>query len=112
MPYSVFLNPSFACVGMTEKEAKEKGYSVDVLMLSAGSIPKALVVEQPSGILKAIVDKNTGLILGAHLFCEESHEIINIVKLVMDTKLPYTVLRDMIFTHPTMSEALNDLFNL
>ncbi len=112
VPYSVFLNPPFSRVGMSEQEALEKGYSVKVSKLPAAAIPKALVVENSSGILKAIVDEKTGLILGAHLFCEESHELINIVKLAMDAKLPYTVLRDMIFTHPTMSEALNDLFNI
>ncbi len=112
VPYSVFLNPPFSRVGMSEQEALEKGYSVKVSKLPAAAIPKALVVEQPSGILKAIIDEKTGLILGAHLFCEESHEIINTVKLAMDANLPYTALRDMIFTHPTMSEAMNDLFNI
>ncbi len=112
VPYSVFLNPPFSRVGMSEQEAKDKGYSVKVAKLPAAAIPKALVVEQPAGMLKAIIDEKTGLILGAHLFCEESHEIINTVKLAMDAKLPYTVLRDMVFTHPTMSEAFNDLFNV
>ncbi len=84
----------------------------DTAVVSASAIPKALVTEQPAGILKAIIDEKTGLILGAHLFCEEAHEMINTVKLAMDAKLPYTALRDMIFTHPTMSEALNDLFNI
>ena len=56
------------------------------------------------------MDKKTEKILGAALFCEESYEMINIIKLAMDAGLPYTVLRDQIFTHPTMSEALNDLF--
>ncbi len=112
VPYSVFLNPPFSRVGMSEQEAKDKGYSVKISKLPAMVIPKALVVENSSGMLKAIVDEKTGLILGAHLFCEESHELVNIVKLAMDAKLPYTVLRDMIFTHPTMSEALNDLFHL
>ncbi len=112
VPYSVFLNPPFSRVGMSEQDAIEKGYSVKVSKLPASAIPKALVVENSSGILKAVVDEKTDLILGAHLFCEESHELINIIKLAMDAKLPYTVLRDMIFTHPTMSEALNDLFNI
>ena len=112
VPYSVFLNPPFSRVGMSEQEATENGYSVKVAKLSASAIPKALVVEQPSGILKAVIDEKTGLILGAHLFCEESHEMINTIKLAMNAKLPYTALRDMIFTHPTMSEALNDLFNV
>ncbi len=112
VPYSVFLNPPFSRVGLSEQEAKQKGYSLKVLKFQAESIPKSLVLEQPTGILKAIIDNNTGLILGVHLFCEESHEIINTVKLAMDLNLPYTVLRDMIFTHPTMSESLNELFNM
>ncbi len=112
VPYSVFLNPPFSRVGMSEQEALEKGYSVKISKLPTAAIPKALVVENPSGMLKAVIDEKTGLILGAHLFCEESHELINIVKLAMDAGLPYTVLRDMIFTHPTMGEALNDLFNI
>ncbi len=112
IPYSVFLDPPFSRVGLSEREAVEQGYTVQVARLLASSIPKALVVGQPTGILKAVIDKKTGLILGAHLFCEESHEIINTVKLVMDAKLPYTALRDMVFTHPTMSEAFNDLFHI
>ncbi|OPZ36461.1 MAG: pyridine nucleotide-disulfide oxidoreductase [Tenericutes bacterium ADurb.BinA155] len=52
----------------------------------------------------------TSSILGAHLYCNESYELINLVKLAMDYQLPYTALRDMIYTHPTMSEAFNDLF--
>ncbi len=112
VPYSVFLNPPFSRIGMNEQEALDKGYSIKVSRLPAAAIPKAQVVEQPSGLLKAIIDEKTDLILGAHLFCEESHEIINIIKLAMDSRLPYTVLKNMIFTHPTMSEALNDLFNI
>ncbi len=111
VPYSVFLNPPFSRVGMSEEEAKAKGFSVKPVKLPAAAIPKAMVLEQTEGLLKAVIDAKTGLILGAHLFCEESHEIINIVKMAMDANLPYTVLRDMIFTHPTMGEALNDLFN-
>lgn len=60
--------------------------------------------------MKAVIDGKTGLILGAHLYCAESYEIINLFKLAMDAGIPYTVLRDNIYTHPTMSEALNDLF--
>ncbi len=111
IPCSVFTNPPFSRVGMSEKEAREKGYSVKVRSLPAAAIPKSQISGQAFGALKAIIDEKTGLILGAHLFCESSHEIINIIKLAIDAKLPYTCLRDMIFTHPTMSEAFNELFN-
>ncbi len=111
VPYSVFVNPPFSRVGLSEEDAIQKGYSVKIMQLPASAIPRSLVVEQSAGLLKAVIDGKTGLILGAHLFCEESHEMINAIKLAIDAKLPYTVLRDMIFTHPTMSEAFNDLFN-
>ena len=110
VPYSVFLDPPFSRVGMSEAEAVKAGYSVKIAKLPAMAIPKAKLLRQPEGLLKAVVDANTGLILGAHLFCADSHEMINTVKIAMDAKLPYTVLRDAIYTHPTMSEAFNDLF--
>ena len=110
VPYSVFLIPPFSRVGLSEKEAVEKGYKVKVARLAAATIPKAQVLEQPAGLLKAVIDEETGLILGAHLFCQESYEMINMIKLAMDAKVPYQVLRDTIYTHPTMSEAFNDLF--
>ena len=59
---------------------------------------------------KPRLQAKTNKILGAMLFCEESYEMINIVKLAMDLDADYTVLRDQIYTHPTMSEALGDLF--
>lgn len=112
VPYSVFLNPPFSRVGMSEKEAKDAGYQVKIARLPAAAIPKAQVLGKPEGLLKAVIDEETGMILGTHLFCEQSHELINLVKIAMDAKLHYTALRDMIFTHPTMGEALNDLFQI
>lgn len=112
VPYSVFLDPPFSRVGLTEKEAAEQGYEVKIARLPVAAIPKAQVLQKPVGLLKAVIDAKTGKILGAHLFCEESHEMINTVKLAIDAGIPYTVLRDNIYTHPTMSEAFNDLFNI
>ena len=111
VPYSVFLNPPFSRVGLTEDEAKAQGHQVKVAKLSVAAIPKAQVLRKPVGLLKAVINEKTGLLLGAHLFCEESYELINLLKLAMDAKIPYTVLRDAIYTHPTMSESFNDLFS-
>lgn len=110
VPYSVFIDPPFSRVGLNEEEAAAQGYHVKISKLPAAAIPKAQVLRKPVGLLKAVIDADTNKILGAMLFCEESYEMINIVKLAMDAGLDYTVLRDQIFTHPTMSEALNDLF--
>ena len=110
VPYSVFLDPPLSRAGMTEQEARAAGFDVKVAKLPAAAIPKAQLLQKPTGLLKAVVNADTGRILGAHLFCEESYEMINTIKLAMDAGLPYQVLRDAVYTHPTMSEAFNDLF--
>lgn len=110
VPYSVFLDPPFSRVGMTEQEARDAGFTVKVAKLPAAAIPKAQVLGKPVGLLKAVVDADTDRLLGVHLFCEESHEMINMAKLAMDAGLSYQTLRDAVYTHPTMSEAFNDLF--
>lgn len=110
VPYSVFLDPPLSRVGMTEAEACKAGYDVKTARLQMAAVPKARVLKATAGMMKAVIDGKTGMILGAHLYCAESHEIINLFKLAMDAGIPYTVLRDNIYTHPTMSEALNDLF--
>lgn len=110
VPYSVFLDPPFSRTGMTEQEARDAGFNVAIAKMPAAAIPKAQLLQKPTGLLKAVIDADTDRILGAHLFCEESYEMINTVKLAMDAGLPYQTLRDAIYTHPTMSEAFNDLF--
>ncbi|MFJ8066289.1 FAD-containing oxidoreductase [Psychrobacillus sp. NPDC096426] len=111
VPYSVFIDPVLSHVGLNEKMAKEKGLEYKVVSMPAAGIPRARIVEQTEGLLKALVDPKTKEILGCTLFCSESSEMINVVRVAMEAKLPYTFLRDTIFTHPTMSESLNDLFS-
>lgn len=110
VPYSVFLDPPFSRVGLREKDAIEQGYRIKVGKMPAAAIPKAQVLNETAGLLKVIVDAQTDRILGAHLFCAESHEMINLIKLAIDAKIPYQTLRDGIYTHPTMTESFNDLF--
>ena len=109
VPYSVFIDPPFSRIGLSEKDARAKG-EVLIGKIPANSIPKAHILGQSNGLLKVIVDKTSHEILGAHLYCAESHEMINLIKLAMDHHIPYEDLRDEIYTHPTMSEAFNDLF--
>ena len=109
--YSVFINPPFSRVGMSEKDAKAAGIEYRVLSLSANAIPKAKVLRKTDGLLKALVAAD-GTVLGAELFCEESYEMINFIKLAMDYGIKARDIANFIFTHPTMSESLNDLFSM
>ena len=110
LPTSVFTTPALAQIGMTETQAAASGRAYEVKRLQTVAIPKAKVLGETHGLLKAIVDKETGLILGATLFCPEAHELINLLKLAMDHQVPASALHTQIFTHPTIAEALNDLF--
>lgn len=109
VPSSTFLATPYSRVGLNEREAKAAGLDYVVKRLPVAAVPKAQVMRRPDGLMKAIVERNTGRILGAMLLSVESHEVINIVKLAMDLDTPASTLRDMVFTHPTIAEALNDL---
>lgn len=112
VPYSVFISPAYSRIGLNEKEAREKGLNVKIAKLPVAAFPKAHVYKETDGLMKVIVDADSGKLVGAMLFCAESFELINILKLAMDCGTTYQTLRDNIYTHPTMSEAFNDIFAL
>ncbi len=109
-PTCVFVTPPLAQAGLREKEAHKKGYEVKVFKIQASTIPKAAILNERRGVLKAVVDAKTDRILGCTFFCAEAHEMINTVQLAIHAGVTYDTLANMIFTHPSMTEALNDLF--
>ena len=112
IPATTFIEAPLLKVGLSEKAAREQGLDVKVATLDVSAIPKAKLLDKQTGLYKAMIDSNTNKILGATLFGEESHEVINIISTAMIADMDYTQLRDQIFTHPTMAEALNDLFKI
>lgn len=110
IPNIFFVNPPLSMVGLSEEAAKESGFNTKVAKIPVESIPKSKILGNTVGFYKVVVDADTDQILGAVLFGEESHEVINIIATAMIGKLPYQVLRNQVYTHPTMAEALNDLF--
>ncbi|NBK48285.1 FAD-containing oxidoreductase [Staphylococcus delphini] len=111
VPYTMFIDPPMSRVGMTAVEAHEKGYEVLENQVPVNTMPRHKINNDTRGLFKAVVDAKSGQVLGATLYGKQSEELINIVKLVIDQQLSYTVLRDHIYTHPTMAESFNDLFN-
>ncbi|MBO3078357.1 FAD-dependent oxidoreductase [Mammaliicoccus vitulinus] len=112
VPYTVFLDPPLARIGFTASKAKKEGYHIKEGKIEVKNIPRHKVNNDDRGLFKVVVDADSDLILGASLFGKESEEIINLIKLAMDQDIPYTTLRDNIYTHPTMVESFNDLFNI
>lgn len=112
VPYSTFISPALSHVGLHSAEAKAAYPNAVTASLPVANMPRGAVNQDPRGIFRVTVDKDTNLILGATLFSKNSEEIINLIKMAIDNKIPYTYIRDQIFTHPTMAENLNDVFKL
>jgi pyruvate/2-oxoglutarate dehydrogenase complex dihydrolipoamide dehydrogenase (E3) component len=110
VPYTVYIDPQLGAVGMTEREARAAGKRVRVARLPMSSVARALEVDETRGLMKAVVDADTNQILGATVLGLEGGEIATLFQIAMMGKLPYTALRDAVFSHPTLAEALNNLF--
>ncbi|MER6082994.1 FAD-dependent oxidoreductase [Streptomyces sp. NPDC001833] len=110
IPYTIFLTPELARVGLTEEQARTAGHRVRIAKLPVAAIPRARTMRETAGLFKAVVDAKTDRILGVSLLGPEAGEVVTIVQTAMLADLPYTALRDMIITHPSMGEALNLLF--
>src|SRR6266516_504108 len=109
-PYTIFIDPQLGRVGMSENEARKQGRNIRVAKLPMNAVARALEIGETRGFMKAIVDAETQHILGCAMLCAEGGEIMTIIQVAMMGKLPYTALKEGIFTHPTLAEGLNDLF--
>jgi pyruvate/2-oxoglutarate dehydrogenase complex dihydrolipoamide dehydrogenase (E3) component len=112
VPYTLFMTPPLARVGLTERDARASGRRVRVAALpvaSMATVPRARIVGEARGMMKVVVDADDDAILGAALLSYDSHEVINVVSLAMRHGITATQMRDEIYTHPSMTEAFNQL---
>ncbi len=110
LTYTVFIDPQLGRVGLTEDMARAQGYDVRVAMMPMRHVARALEMGEPRGVMKAVVDGGTDRILGAAVLGVEGGELAAVLQVAMMGGLPYTVLRDAVLPHPTLAEALNNLF--
>ena len=110
IPYTLFTDPQLGRVGLSETEAREQGRDVLVAKMPMSHVSRAVEVDEERGMIKAVVDAWSHHILGAAVLGIEGGEVAAMIQIAMMGKLPYTVLRDGIFAHPTLSESLNNLF--
>jgi pyruvate/2-oxoglutarate dehydrogenase complex dihydrolipoamide dehydrogenase (E3) component len=108
--YTVFTDPQLGRVGLTETEARQQGRKIKVAKMPMNYVARALEVDESRGIMKAIVDAETEQILGAAVLGIEGGEMMAMFEIAMLGQLPYPVLRDGVFAHPTLAESLNNLF--
>lgn len=110
-PWVIFTDPELGRVGLTEREALERGHKIRVAKLPMSSVARAIEVSQTQGLMKAVVDAETEQILGAAILGVSGGEVMTMLQIAMMGKLPYPVLRDAVIAHPTLAESLNNLFS-
>jgi pyruvate/2-oxoglutarate dehydrogenase complex dihydrolipoamide dehydrogenase (E3) component len=110
VPYTVFIDPQLGRIGLTEQEARAQGRAIRVAKIPTSWVARAVETAEPRGFIKAVVDSQTGQILGAAVLAVEGGEIMSMLEIAMMGKLPYTALEDGVFAHPAFAEGLNTLF--
>ncbi len=112
VPFCMFTDPELARVGMNESAAQRAGIPYRIAKLPMTSVLRARSIGETRGFMKALIDTRSDRLLGFTMLGAEAGEVVAVVQTAMLAGLPYTGLRDAIFTHPTMAEGLNVLFNL
>jgi pyruvate/2-oxoglutarate dehydrogenase complex dihydrolipoamide dehydrogenase (E3) component len=109
VPFCIFTDPELARVGLNESEAKKLGIEYRLAIMPVKAILRARTLSEERGFLKMLIDEHSNRILGFTAFCAEGGELMAVVQTVILNGIPFTSLRDAIFTHPTMAEGLNGL---
>lgn len=111
VPYTVFIDPQLGRIGLTETEARKRGLNIRVAKLPMTHVARAIEMSETRGFIKAIVDAGTNQILGCTVLGVEGGELMAMFEIAIMGRVPYTVLKEGIFAHPTLAESLNNLFS-
>ncbi len=110
-PYTMFTDPQLGRVGMFEDQARASGRKLRLYRLPMTSVARAIEINETAGVMKAVVDAQTDLILGATVLGYEGGEVMAVLQMAMIGGVTATAIREGVFAHPTMTESLNNLFS-
>ncbi len=105
VPYCVFTDPQLAGVGMTEKEARAKGYKLKIGKIPMSYVERAIEMDETAGLMKINIDASNDRILGATILGVNGGELIHVLYTLMLGNLPYTLLKGAVYIHPTLAEG-------
>jgi pyruvate/2-oxoglutarate dehydrogenase complex dihydrolipoamide dehydrogenase (E3) component len=109
VPYAVFTDPELGRAGMSENEAREAGHEVEVMTFDVKNDGKAAEIGETKGLIKVVADGATKRILGAAVLAHEGAELVHTYIDLMNAGAPYTVIRDAVHIHPTISESIQSV---
>jgi pyruvate/2-oxoglutarate dehydrogenase complex dihydrolipoamide dehydrogenase (E3) component len=106
VPYCVFTDPQLGGVGLTEKEARAKGYKLKIGKAAMSHVSRARERDETAGLMKLVVDASNDRILGANILSSDGGETVHILYTLMLADSPYTLLKGAVYIHPTLAEGL------
>jgi len=106
VPSCIYTNPEIACVGLSEKQAREKGIDVIIGRFPLMANGRAMTMGQTTGFVKILADRRDGSIVGAHLFGPHVTEMIAELALAIRLEATLDEIKATIHPHPTLSECL------
>lgn len=109
VPYCVFTDPQVARVGLSEREAREKGIACEVATKPFGEIARAIEVDETAGTMKILLDPETERVLGAAIVGLEAGELIHIFVTLMQAGASARAIVDAEAIHPTLAEGVQSL---
>ena len=105
VPSCVFTDPQLGGVGMTEKEARAKGFKLKIGRCPMTYVARAIERGETAGLMKIVVDASNDRVLGASILATEGGELVQILSTLMLARQPYTLLKGAIYIHPTLAEG-------
>ena len=105
VPYSIFTDPQLGGVGMTEKEARTKGYKLKIGKVPMSYVARAIERDETAGLMKLVVNASNDRILGASILASEGGELVQVLGVLVMAGLPYTLLKGAVYIHPTLTEG-------
>jgi pyruvate/2-oxoglutarate dehydrogenase complex dihydrolipoamide dehydrogenase (E3) component len=109
VPFCMFTDPPLARVGLNESEAQARDVRYRVARLPMAAVLRTRTTSEPRGFMKMLIEEASDRILGFTVFGADASELLATVQTAMLGRLPYTALRDALFTHPTAAEGLTVL---
>jgi pyruvate/2-oxoglutarate dehydrogenase complex dihydrolipoamide dehydrogenase (E3) component len=110
VPYTVFMDPQLGRVGLSEREAREKGLDIRIFTMPVNHVARALEVDESRGFMKAVVDRATDRVLGFAALGIDGGELMATIEVAMMGRVTASTLKEAVFAHPTLAESLNNLF--
>jgi mercuric reductase len=106
IPRAIFTDPEVGVVGLTEKQAVERGYRCACRAVKMDQIPRAQAVRNTRGVIKMVAESESGRVVGVSMLGMDAAEVIHEAAMGIRLQARVQDFVEMLHVYPTMSEAL------